>query len=162
MTDMTDATDRKPPRMRPWLRVLLAVSLALNLAVAGLAIGAAIRFGRPERARPPLPLGALLYRELPREDRRALRDDRLGSREERAARRRADAAELDAALRAVPFDPARVEAFLTEQTQQHRDLERGMRAAWMRRVGEMSDAERAAYADRLTDAMAHHDRHHNP
>lgn len=161
MTDMTDATDRKPPRMRPWLRGLLAVSLALNLAVAGMAIGAAIRFGGPDHARPPLPLGALLYRELPPEDRRALRDDRLGSREERAARRRADAAELDAALRAMPFDPARMEAFLAEQARRHGDLERGMRAAWMRQVGQMSPEDRAAYADRLAAAMARHEAHHS-
>ncbi|TDK48763.1 periplasmic heavy metal sensor [Antarcticimicrobium luteum] len=159
---MTDMTDRKPPRMRPWLRVLLGISLALNLAVAGLAIGAAIRFGgAPEGARPPLPLGAMLYRELPREDRRALRDSSFGPREERAERRRADAAELDAALRAVPFDSARVEAFLAGQARRHSDLEQAMRAAWLRQVAGMSDAARAAFADRLSEAMVHHDRHHS-
>jgi len=160
---MTDATDRKPPRMRLWLRILLGVSLALNLAVAGLAIGAAIRFGGPDGARPPAPpLGALLYRELPREDRRALFRDRLGSREERRARRQADAAEIDAALRAVPFDVTRVEAFLATQANQHRDIEKAMRDAWLKRVSGMSDAERAAYADRLAEAMARHNRHHKP
>lgn len=160
---MTDVTDRKPPRMRPWLRILLAVSLALNLAVAGLAIGAAIRFGGPERGHPPAPpLGALLYRELPREDRRALLADRLGSREDRAARRQADAAEIDAALRAVPFEAARVEAFLAEQARRHSDIERSMREAWMQRIGGMSDAERAAYADRLAEALTRRDHHRKP
>lgn len=157
---MTVETYRKPPRMRPWLRVLLGVSLAANLVVAGLAVGAAIRMGGPEGARQPVPLGAMLYRELPRADRRALRDDRLGSRAERAARRREDAAELDAALRAVPFDLARVEAFVSEQAARHDDLEQAMRGAWLRRVAGMSDAERAAYADRLSAAMTHHARHH--
>ncbi|MGD9864339.1 MAG: periplasmic heavy metal sensor [Pseudodonghicola sp.] len=151
---MTD-TDRKPPRMRPWLRVLLGVSLALNLLVAGLAVGAAIRFGGgPERVRPPMPLGALLYRELPREDRKTLRDRNLGAREERAARRRADAEELNAALRAVPFDQARIEAFLTRDAARQAGLEEAMRHAWLARVAAMSDADRAAYADRLQQAMA--------
>ena len=154
---MTDMTDRKPPRVRPWLRIVLGVSLALNLAVAGLGLGAAIRFGGPERAGPPLPLGAVLYRELPREDRRALRDARLGTRPERAERRRAEIAELDAALRAVPFDPARVEGFLAAQSQQRDALEQALRAAWLTRVSEMSDNARATYADRLADEMARHE-----
>lgn len=154
---MTEQTDRKPPRMRPWVRVLLGVSLALNLAVAGLAVGAAIRFGGPEKMRGPQPLGAMLYRELPRQDRRALRDDNFGSRAERVERRRADNAELDAALRAVPFDPERVAAFLDEQASRHHDLEQAMRKAWLLRVEGMSLSERAAYADRLAEVMARDD-----
>ena len=157
---MTDVTNRKPSRVRPWLRIVLGVSLALNLAVAGLALGAAIRFGGPDRARPPLPLGAVLYRELPREDRRALRDDRLGTRPERAERRRAEAAQLDAALRAVPFDPTSIEAFLEAQSRQRNALEQALRAAWLTRVSEMSDTARAAYADRLAEAMARHEHGH--
>ncbi|MDF1716360.1 MAG: periplasmic heavy metal sensor [Antarcticimicrobium sp.] len=156
---MTDMTDRKPPRMRMWIRVALGVSLALNLAVAGMAVGAAIRFGGPDKARAPLPLGAMLYRELPREDRRALRDERLGPRDERAERHRAEAAELDAALRAVPFDPAPIEVFLAAQSRQRNDLEQALRTAWLTRVAGMSDGERAAYADRLAEAMARHSHH---
>lgn len=158
---MTDVTDRKPPRMRLWLRIVLGVSLALNLAVVGLGLGAAIRFGGPDRARPPLPLGAMLYRELPREDRRALRDDRLGTRPERAERRRAEAVELDAALRAVPFDPARVGDFLAAQSRQRNELEQALRAAWLARVSKMSDSARAAYADRLAEEMTRHEHIHH-
>jgi len=158
---MTDVKDRNPPRVRPWLRIVLGVSLALNLAVAGLGLGAAIRFGGPDRAaRPPLPLGAMLYRELPREDRRALRDDRLGPRPEREERRRAEIAELDAALRAVPFDPTRVEGFLAAQSLQRDALEQALRAAWLTRVSKMSDSARAAYADRLAEEMARHEHGH--
>ncbi len=158
---MTDMTDRKPPRVRPWLRIVLGASLALNLAVAGLGLGAAIRFGGPDRAaRPPLPLGAVLYRELPREDRRALRDDRLGTRPERTERRRAEAAQLDSALRAVPFDPAPIEAFLEAQSRQRNELEQALRSAWLTRVAEMSDSARAAYADRLAEAMERHEHGH--
>jgi len=158
---MTQETDRNPPRMRPWLRILLGVSLALNLLVLGLALGAAIRFGGPDRGRPSTPLGVLLFHELPRADRRALREEHLGAREDRAAQRRADAAELDAALRAVPFDSARVAAFLVAQAARHRDLDRSMRAAWLRRVAQMTDAERAAYADRLAEAMERRGGHHH-
>ncbi|MDX2485777.1 MAG: periplasmic heavy metal sensor [Pseudodonghicola sp.] len=157
---MTVETDRKPPRMRPWVRVLLGVSLALNLAVAGLAVGAAIRFGGPEKMRGPQPLGAILYRELPRQDRRALRDDNFGSRAERTERRRADNAELDAALRTVPFEPERVAAFLDEQARRHSELEQVMRKAWLHRIEGMSVAEREAYADRLAEAMARDDHDH--
>lgn len=153
---MTD-TDRKPPRMRLWLRLLLVVSLALNLLVAGLAVGAVIRFGEErERVRPPMPLGALLYRELPREDRKLLRDRNIGSREEREARRRADAKELNAALRAVPFDPARIVAFLEREATRQEGLEEAMRQAWLNRVTAMDDTDRAAYADRLQQALEHH------
>lgn len=157
---MTEEIDRNPPRMRPWLRVLLGVSLALNLAVAGLVVGAMIRFGGPGGMRPPMPLGAMLYHELPRDDRRALREEIHGARAHRAERRRADFRELDAALRAVPFDRARVADVLAAQSARHKDLEQEMRAAWLRRVAAMSEAERAAYADRLAEALTRRNHHH--
>ncbi|GHG97410.1 periplasmic heavy metal sensor [Pseudodonghicola xiamenensis] len=154
---VTDS-DRKPPRMRPWLRGLLAVSLALNLAVAGLVIGAAIRFGeRHERSHPPMPLGALLFRELPREDRKMLRDRGWETREDRNARRRAEAAALDTALRAVPFDPAPLEAFVARDAARQQAFETAMHAAWLSRVAAMSDAQRDQYADRLQDALRRQD-----
>ncbi|MDK3019537.1 periplasmic heavy metal sensor [Pseudodonghicola flavimaris] len=157
-------SDSKPPRMRPWIRVLLGASLALNLAVAGLAIGSAIRFGgdRPDRARPPMPLGALMYRALPREDRDMLRQRDRMTREEHEARRKSEAAELDAALRAVPFDPAEVEAFVRRDAERRQNFDREMREAWMARIIGMSDAERANYADRLQQALTAQARHPGP
>ncbi|WP_417679094.1 periplasmic heavy metal sensor [Pseudodonghicola sp.] len=156
-------TNRKPPRMRPWLRLLLGVSLALNLAVAGLAVGAAIRFGdRPDRVRPPMPLGALMFRELPREDRKMLRDRDRETREGRDARRRAEAAELDAALRAVPFDPTPLEAFIARDAARQADFADAMRNAWLTRVKAMTEAERAQYADRLQEALQRQDERRAP
>jgi hypothetical protein len=156
-------TDRKPPRMRPWLRVLLGLSLALNLGVAGLAVGAAIRFGdKPERIRPPMPLGALMFKELPREDRKLLRDRDRDSREDREARRRAEAAELDAALRAVPFDPAPLEAFIDRDAARQAEFADAMRDAWLTRVKAMTEVERAQYADRLQEALKRQDAHRPP
>lgn len=150
---MSAQSEQKQPRMRLWLRVLLGASLALNLLTAGLVAGAVIRFGGPHRMHPRLPVGAMLFRELPREDRRALRQRAFGSRQDREARRRADAEEIDAALRASPFEAARLDAFLRRQAQQHDEHEQAVHQAWLARIKAMSDGERAAYADRLRQAM---------
>lgn len=160
---MTETTS-KPSGMRPWVRVLLVASLTANLAVAGLAVGAAIRVGgdRHEKARPPMPLGAQLYRALPREDKDLLRKRDRETREERTARRMAETAELDAALRAVPFDPERVSDFVIRDAVRQDTFERDMRQAWMGRIVAMSDEDRAAYADRLQELMQGHDHHDGP
>lgn len=155
---MADDMTAKPPRARTWVRILLGVSLALNLAVIGLAIGAAVRFGGPDGAhRPSPPMGAILYRELPREDRKALRGRAFGSREEHAAKRRDEAVAIDAALRAVPFDAAALGAFLDRQARDREAFQSAVQEAWLARVSGMSDAERAAYADRLMQAAKHAD-----
>lgn len=156
---MADEMTTKP-RARRWVRVLLGVSLALNLAVIGLAAGAAFRFGGPDGVRrSPPPMGAILYRELPRDDRRALRGRVFGSREQHAAKRRADVAAVDAALRTVPFDAAAVGQFLDQQAQEHDTFQAAVQDAWLTRVSQMSDSERAAYADRLRDAAKRSDDH---
>ncbi len=150
---MADDITATPPRARAWVRILLGVSLALNLAVIGLVIGAAFRFGGPGGAhRPPPPMGAILYRELPREDRKALRGRAFGGREEHATKRRDEAAAIDAALRAVPFDAAALDAFLDGQARHREEFLSIVQEAWLARVSAMSDAERAAYADRLMQA----------
>lgn len=146
-------TELKPTRTVPWQRILLGVSLALNLLVVGLVGGAAFRLGGPERMHRAPPIGAMLFRELPREDRRALRTHAFAPRPEREARRLADAEAIDAALRARPFDPARIESFLREQAQRRQAREQDMHRAWLARITAMTDEERAAYADRLRHAM---------
>lgn len=154
---MTEPADTKPPRTRGWIRILLGVSLALNLAVIGLAVGAALRLGGPGAdRRPPPPVGALLYRELPREDRRLLRSHAIGDRDTRHARRQADALAVDAALRATPFDRAALQAVLDRQAQHRIDRQRSVQRAWLERVSRMSAEDRAAYADRLQEALRRH------
>lgn len=148
-------TPRTPPRMRPWLRLILGLSLALNLAVAGLVAGAMLRFGGPDGMRPPpRNLGAALYRELPRESRRALRADM--ARSGAATRdRRTEAARLAEALRAEPFDRTRLTATLEARVRAQSEWLTRVQAAWLDQVAAMSASERAAYADRLEQALNH-------
>ena len=61
------------PGTKPWLRVVLGLSLMLNLLIVGLVLGAVIRFGGPGE-RPPPPTGVAMFRALPSDDRRAMRD----------------------------------------------------------------------------------------
>ncbi len=150
---MTDDNQLKPARLRPWLRIVFGVSVALNLAVAGLVAGAFLRPDKREAGHRPPPIGAVLYRELSKEDRRVLRKAATGSHEERAARRGEDADALADALRSVPFDAARVDALLDQHGEQIEDFQRSVGKLWLDRVVKMSDDERAEYADRLHRAM---------
>lgn len=150
---MTGETPRKSQGMKPWLKIVFALSLALNLAVVGIVGGAMFRFDKREGGMRSPPVGALLYRELSKEDRREIRaaaDQDFSKRDER---RKEEAEELAAALRQVPFDPNLVESLLLAQTKKVDDFQASVRALWLARVSEMSDAERADYAERLKDAM---------
>jgi len=147
--------ETKPPKTRLWVRVLLGVSLALNLLVLGLVGGAMLRFGGPEGMRaPPRSVGAALFRELPREDRRALRSGAGESHDQRHARLKADAEALGAALRATPFDAGAMEILLEGHAKTRADSHMFLQRAWLDRVVAMSDAGRQAYADRLERALS--------
>ena len=160
---MADQGTGKPPRMRTWVRVLLGVSLALNLAVVGIAAGAALRFGKPDGThRPPPPIGALLYRELSREDRKEMRSRAAETRQSHGDRRKDEVAQIDAALRAVPFDPVALNEVLSAQTRKREAFQDEVQQLWLKRVSEMSDKERAAYADRLKHAVERHGPHGKP
>jgi len=143
------AEKSEQPRTRLWIRVLLIVSLGLNLLVVGLVGGAMLRFG-PDGMRPPLrSVGAAMYRELPRKDRRALWAGSSHAHGDRHARRKADALAVSAAIRATPFDAAALAAVLDEQAERRLGFRQSMQSAWLARVAGMSGAERQAYADRL-------------
>ncbi|MFT7596282.1 MAG: putative membrane protein, partial [Paracoccaceae bacterium] len=132
-------------------------SLALNLLVLGLVTGAFLRFGGPDGMRPPpRTIGAMLFRELSREDRRALRDDAKSAHDKRPLRRRAQIQAVGAALRQSPFDAIVLADLLAGQEAQHTAFNAAVHQAWMKRVSGMSDAERLAYADRLEKALTHH------
>ncbi|MEY8842984.1 periplasmic heavy metal sensor, partial [Cribrihabitans sp. XS_ASV171] len=127
---MAEVTRKSPL----WMRLLLGVSLAVNLAVAGLAVGAVLRHGGPERDRGPRSLGVALYRALPDEDRQALRD---AGRARYQERREAGAADLDAmlvALRSEPFDAEAVAVLLRGQVERTRSLHLGLQDRLVARV----------------------------
>ena len=155
---MSDRDQPRQGRCPRWMRVLLGVSLALNLLVAGLAAGAALRHGRAGGMHAaPHSLAGAMIRELPPQDRRALsalaRDDLArDGHGDRRARRRAEAAAVTGALRAV----------LDDQTRRRAAVQGELREFWLARVAAMSDAGRADYADRVEQAMragGHRTRH---
>ncbi|MEQ9261043.1 MAG: periplasmic heavy metal sensor [Roseovarius sp.] len=148
---------------RLWLRVVFVLSLGLNLLILGAVLGAALsnHGWRHDRHPPRLETsGGPLTRALSEADRRAIaRQMRRAYLGDEAARRaRAEGFEaLVADLRAVPFDRAAVEARLTEmQGQFHERLATGQRML-LDRIEGMTDAERAAYADRLETARSRRD-----
>ena len=144
---MVDMNERPKPRL--WLRGVLIVSLGLNLLVLGLVGGAMLRFGPEGMRLPPRSVGAALYRELPRKDRRALWAGSKQTHRDRHARQKAEALALGVAIRATPFDAATLEAVLDQQAARRGDLRKSMQAAWLARVAGMSPDERQAFADRL-------------
>jgi uncharacterized membrane protein len=136
------------------MRLLLVVSLAANLAVVGVVAGWALRHGGHHGHHPSRldMAGGPLTRALSDGDRR-----KIGQRMRQVWREtRAGHPDLGASfdalvsdLRAVPFDPAQV----ARRMQQHRDgfatrFAMGQEVL-LDHLAAMSDADRAAYADRL-------------
>lgn len=152
----------RPPRTARWIRIVLGLSLAMNLLVVGLAIGVAIRIdGKKDKAWVPPPIGAVLFKEMPREDRKALHQEVFGAREGRRDRRLQDAQGVYEALKAVPYDPEPIRVVLEAQSDDMRRFQTSLREAWLERLSKMSDAERAVYAERFWERMNKrpHDKH---
>ncbi|MEX3314831.1 periplasmic heavy metal sensor [Sulfitobacter sp. PS-8MA] len=149
-------TSSKTPRNRRLLRWALGLSLALNLLVLSAIGGALWRHRGMGPGRDHLP-GLRSYatpyvQALPQERRRALhRDMHAGQQAPHLNRqaRRAHYAQMLAALRAEPFDPAAAQAVLTRQSDAVASVQTAAHAAWLAQVGAMSTAERSAYADAL-------------
>ena len=156
---MTETSTPSGPhrRLRPWILVTLTVSLSLNLLVVGLVAGALLWHGPEHRdGGRRLDLGDIGFgpfvAALPPRDRRELGraiEREAGSfRENRILMIRQFEALL-AALRADPYDAEAVRALLVEQQRgvgARQDLGREL---LLERIGEMSAAERANYADNL-------------
>lgn len=156
----TPPASAAPTGMKPWLRIVFGLSLAVNLLVVGLMVGAFLRFGLPGGDRPPPPTGISVFRALPSEDRKALRDH-LRETLPPPADRRSEVNALVRALTADPFDPEALEAVMTAQAAPRIAFQEAMEQAWLQRVVTMDDAERADYADRLV-RMAEHGKDHGP
>lgn len=150
-------TDSPKPKMKLWLKLLLAGSLALNLAIAGLAAGAALRHkgGKDGYSRPPPSVGSLLFRDLDRETRDALRSKAQDGHGSYRDRRRAENEAFLQLLRADPFDPSALEEMLKGQAQKREDFQSAVRRAWLSQLAAMSAGERADYAERVEHKMRH-------
>lgn len=143
-------------RMSLWLRILLLVSLGLNLLVAGAIIGHALRDDRhgrvPRVDRMEAPMTYALSPEDRREIGKALRRE---YRKNRPSRQEimAQYQGVVAALRADPFDPARVEeAFANQRAAAQSRMQLGQ-TLLLQRLTEMSAADRQAFADRLEEGL---------
>ncbi|WP_226892540.1 periplasmic heavy metal sensor [Phycobacter azelaicus] len=159
------STDEKIPTsgqerrtgMRPWLKVLLAVSLAANLAVAGLAVGAALRWhdgGHPSH-RPPS-VGSLIFHDLDPDTRRDLRRRAEGEFRSYSARRRAEGDAVIAILMAEPLDLDALADLLRVQADTRHGFHLSVQQAWITQVEAMTPDERKHYATRLQSKLHHH------
>ena len=155
---MTEQSTVTPRKKRPWGKIILFLSLALNLLIAGLVTGA-ILGGPWDRGRNPLlrDLGfGPFVQALPRADKRALTEAlqrEAGTfRENRAALRLQFEAFL-AALRAVPFNADEARRLIVEQRGRIGDRQSLGQQILLERLTEMSDLERAAYAEKLGSLM---------
>lgn len=127
--------------------------------VVGALAGAVLRHGGFDALRrPEPPIGAVLYRELPRDDRRALRKGFQPFHDGRGDRRAAEAQAVLQALRMPQFDRAAAEALMSGHQKAREEQLQGLQSAWLDRVTEMTPQERQAYADRLEKALQHHGR----
>ena len=157
---MTDLPPPVPPKSAGrGLKLLLAVSLALNLAVAGTVAGMALRVHDPDRP-PPAAVRDLNFgpftEALTRDQRRAMlrgfAEQGPGLREMRT-QMRADFDAVLTALRATPFDAAAFRAAVESQNSRVTARAEAGRDALVGLVLQMSDPERAAFLDRLEQAL---------
>jgi len=149
--------DHTPKRRRVKLRWVLAASLGLNLLFVGAFVGAAYRqaggpgaYGGGQMARG---YATPYVQALPRETRRALHQtlrngDQAGARLSKNARRELYA-QMVAALRATPFDPAVATDVLSAQRDAVLGVQSAAQSVWLKEVTDMTPDERAAYADKL-------------
>ncbi|MEO9574559.1 MAG: periplasmic heavy metal sensor [Tateyamaria sp.] len=137
-----------------WVKIVLALSLALNLCIAGLVAGFVLR-GGPMAGRAPamgyaMPYVLALPRDLRRDVFGAVRND--DSLPDRRARRE-EYRDMIKALKVTPFDATAVEAVLLRQGDGVSRVQAAAQAAWLEAVSGLSDEERAAYTDRMQEAL---------
>lgn len=151
---MTEMTQTKTPL---WMRLTLLVSLALNLLVIGAVVGFVAMGGhdrRPDRDR--FDYGSFFMRALGDDDRRALRRDFEEGLRGQGRDRGAFVGELQSTLdtlRTTPFDRDAFAAALAAQSRARAEREDMGREVLANRVAAMSDADRAAYADRIEERL---------
>jgi uncharacterized membrane protein len=140
------------------IRIVFVLSLALNLLVVGTLAGAWLRHGPPDREFSSRgAIGKVLYRELSRQERRAMRERLRESVDRSVLRQMRVGPELDALLRAEPFEPEAVRVLMDRQARALMTGQNAMRDGWIEILSQMSPEGRQAYADRLKAAL---DRRH--
>jgi uncharacterized membrane protein len=154
---MADMAENAKPKAPLWMCVTLFVSVALNLLVVGAVAGFFVTGGPDKRSdRTRTDYGAFFMRALSDEDRRALRRDFEAGLQRQGRDRGAFVTELQTTLeilRATPFDR---DAFITSVADQSRgraEREELGKEVLVNRIVAMTDAERAAYADRLEERL---------
>lgn len=145
-----------PVPSRRGLKIALAVSVALNLAVLGVVAGAVLH-GGPMRDQMVRDLGFGPFAEaLTEADRTALKRAFLkrspGLRDLRETMRQ-DMANVLAALRADPFDPAAFQTALSAQVGRLTGQMKLGQDLLAERVDAMTAPERLAFADRLETSL---------
>lgn len=158
---MTSDIPPPQPNRRRWIMPVLILSLAANLLVVGIVAGAMLspdgprRGGDDQRAIRGV-LGEPFIRALPPAERRAMVRDVFGNRDKFREGREALRSRVQrflAALRAETFDRAELERLLGEQREaasRRQDLGEQL---LLDRLEAMTQAERAAYADALTEQL---------
>ncbi len=140
------------------VRIALAVSVALNLLILGLVAGAVLRDGGPRgRMMGDLEFGPFTEALSPR-DRDALRRDFVTRMPDLMDMRRQMRDDFDgvlAALRAEPFDAAALRAAMAGQSSRMAERLALGQELLLGRVGAMTPAARAAFADRLEERLRH-------
>ena len=148
---MAQDQNGKHPRMKPWLRGLLFVSLAGNLPVIGLVLGHLIGDG-PKRGHDRRDFVTPYTRAFTEEQRRDLWRAFRRERPQQGYGGPGPAfgyAQAIALLRADSFDVAAMEALLQAQAGRAEDRRKRGHVVLARYLAQMSDADRAAFADRL-------------
>lgn len=157
MSERNDMPGNGPTaaRKRRGLGVLLTLSLGVNLLVAG-AIGTMVWMhdGHGRGGKSHGSFGGPLTRALAPEDKRALGEALRAARQANGPSREERGASYDAiltALRAQPFDAEALSAAMSRHRQMFEtDIATGQ-ALLVGHLAKMSDAERAAFADRVEE-----------
>ena len=161
------ADNTKPRRILPGLRVVLFLSLAMNLAIVGLVAGFLLT-GGPGKAPPRNPRDAVApyTQALTRDDRKAIGREwfremrKEGPREAVRERARAEYREALAVLRAEPFDAGAFAEELDRQNARAAARQQRGQEILVSYVAAMSPEGRAAFADRVAEALERGDRRH--
>ena len=159
MTTPMSPTGSGQPRTSKFRRLLLIVSLGFNLAIIGTFGGLALSHG----FKPPFPARDMGFGPftgaLTPEDKKALFTELKTHRTELRAQRaqmRADLQQFTQALKAPQFDEASYNAIMARlqaRTVARLDLGQDL---LLHRLQGMSQADRAAFADRLTTELENH------
>ncbi|SLN56894.1 hypothetical protein PSA7680_02963 [Pseudoruegeria aquimaris] len=157
MTQDADIKTEKQGGASRWTKILLGLSLSLNALVVALALGAFLSPEGPRKGPPRVKdIGAnALVRALPDDRQKALREAlraRIGKDPVRGhADLRAMQREMQAALRAEPFDVGRLDEIM-QQTEARREAQIAIgREVFLEQIKQMSPEERRAFADRLEE-----------